>query len=191
MSQSSASTTQSIPLTLLDSAQLQQLERNLHSGNYSTRRSRLAPRPSFVDFQLVDVHNYHLRLREEDKTIHPLYFIVADHADYGNEGVLIIHLAVASEKSGLREVIRVGWRNVDMADAAGFTLELMIGSPDDCFGSYSNAPTGNKYAWYNLVGDGKSISSVVHILANLLILACLFSQVHSQNAEPKLEQYEA
>ncbi|KAK0638158.1 hypothetical protein DIS24_g10107 [Lasiodiplodia hormozganensis] len=76
----------------LDQARLQALEAKLNSAEYAAGTCKLAPQPSFLGRPLRDVFDYHVRVRDEDTTIHPLYFIVAVYADYKTDGVIVVHL---------------------------------------------------------------------------------------------------
>ncbi|QKX62818.1 uncharacterized protein TRUGW13939_09983 [Talaromyces rugulosus] len=60
--------------------------------NYIQNACIRVPAPNFHGKRLVDIYNHHLSLRDLHKEIHPLYFIVADNADFKNKGLLGVHL---------------------------------------------------------------------------------------------------
>ncbi|KAH9991678.1 hypothetical protein F4779DRAFT_247862 [Xylariaceae sp. FL0662B] len=86
----------------------------------------LAPKPDFANYALRDIYDYHLRLRDEDNSIHPLYFIVAISADYENNGVLVVHLDTGQDE----QQDRVDKARCSVDYAASWGLNLDIGNMD-------------------------------------------------------------
>ncbi|KAI9669009.1 MAG: hypothetical protein M1831_000601 [Alyxoria varia] len=79
--------------------------RNLiHDLNFAEEEAeglfKLAPQPDFAGHPLRDVYEYHVRLREDDHSVHPLWFIVAVSGDYKNDGVLLVGLNTGDDKVG-------------------------------------------------------------------------------------------
>nr|POE94777.1 hypothetical protein CFP56_17014 [Quercus suber] len=104
-----------------NATELRQLEDAINSGEFSTRRSTLAPQPNFGDRSLKDVYDYHIRIRDEDDSIHPLYFIVADSKDPVNDGVIVVLLNAGQDEDDLVGVGRCG---LDMADSWGTNIDI-------------------------------------------------------------------
>jgi hypothetical protein len=60
-------------------------------------------------------------LRDEDETIHPLYFIVADRINIANDGVLVVLLNSSQDEEDIVDVGRCG---IDMADSWGMNIDI-------------------------------------------------------------------
>ncbi|KAH9822818.1 amino acid permease protein [Teratosphaeria destructans] len=105
----------------LDDRSLHQLEASINSSELSTHHSKLAPQPDFKNRSLRDVYDYHIRIRDEDDTIHPLYFIVADRINLPDDGVLVVLLNSSREED---DVVDVGRCGVDMADSWGANIDV-------------------------------------------------------------------
>ncbi|KAF2128713.1 hypothetical protein P153DRAFT_404995 [Dothidotthia symphoricarpi CBS 119687] len=105
----------------LDAVARHQLEASINSGEYSGKSSKLAPQPDFSNRSLRDVYNYHIHLRDEDDSIHPFYFIVADRVSLPEDGVLVVHLNSSMDEE---DVVGVGRCGVDMADTWGGNLDI-------------------------------------------------------------------
>jgi hypothetical protein len=73
-----------------------------------------------------DVFDAFLALREEDQSVQPFYFVVADRADFGKEGVLGVCLDVGQEGEGDVGVARCNvewageWGEQMLAGVVGF-----------------------------------------------------------------------
>ncbi|KAI0597281.1 hypothetical protein F4775DRAFT_561453 [Biscogniauxia sp. FL1348] len=86
------------------------------------------PAPQF-DFSrpsssLQHVYDYHIGLRDRDRSVHPLYFIVAISTDWDRDGVLIVHL-----DTGLGgQPDRTGMARCSVNWAASWGLNLDIGN---------------------------------------------------------------
>ena len=113
-------------LTQLNQPRLQKLQTDLNSAELSNGECKLAPQPDFSGRLLRDVYDYHLRIRDEDQSIHPLYFIVADQADWTDKGALVTFLACNVD--GEENRVGVGRCGVDMADSWG--ANLSVGNQD-------------------------------------------------------------
>ncbi|KAI1081877.1 hypothetical protein F5B20DRAFT_36409 [Whalleya microplaca] len=87
---------------------------------------KLAPKHDFANHALRDIYDYHLRLRDQDNSIHPLYFIVAISADYDNDGVLVVHLNTGQEE----QQDRADKARCSVDWAASWGLNLDIGNMD-------------------------------------------------------------
>ncbi|KAI1657538.1 hypothetical protein F4813DRAFT_389718 [Daldinia decipiens] len=85
---------------------------------------KLAPKYDFANRPLRDIYDYHLQLRDQDHSIHPLYFIVAIDADYKENGVLVVHLHTGQDG----EEDRVDKARCSADWAAGWGLNLDIGN---------------------------------------------------------------
>lgn len=105
----------------LDAARRHQLEASINSGELSTKSSKLAPQPDFSNRSLRDVYDYHIQLRDDDETIHPLYFIVADRINLPNDGVLAVLLNSSQDEE---DVVGVGRCGIDMADSWGSNIDI-------------------------------------------------------------------
>lgn len=81
---------------------LLKLENTINSSSPSGLSAcKLAPAPDFSSASSVrDVFDAFLALREEDQSVQPFYFVVADRADFGKEGVLGVCLDVGQEGEG-------------------------------------------------------------------------------------------
>jgi hypothetical protein len=105
----------------LDAAGRQQLEESINTGELSTGRSKLAPQPDFSGRSLRDVYNCFIHLRDQDDTIHPLYFIVADQENFDRNGVLVVLLNSGQHED---DIIGVGRCSNVEADSWGANIEI-------------------------------------------------------------------
>ncbi|KKY27888.1 putative amino acid permease [Diplodia seriata] len=105
----------------LDQAALQALETAINSAEFADGSSKLAPQPSFPGRPLRHVFDYHVRVRDEDTSIHPLYFIVAADADYQTKGLVVVHLDTSEDE---RDRVDKARCDVDMAASWGVNLDL-------------------------------------------------------------------
>ncbi|KAI2617021.1 hypothetical protein GGS26DRAFT_577479 [Hypomontagnella submonticulosa] len=87
---------------------------------------KLAPEPDFANRPLRDVYNYHLQLRDQDHSIHPLYFIVAADADFEKDGVIVVHLHTGQDD----EEDRVDKARCSVDWAASWGINFDIGNMD-------------------------------------------------------------
>ncbi|KAK7745584.1 hypothetical protein SLS62_009761 [Diatrype stigma] len=71
---------------------------------------------------LRDVYEHHVRARDADPSVHPLYFVVADRADWRAEGLLAVHLDCGYGEEEDR--VGVGRCGVDWADSWGVNLDI-------------------------------------------------------------------
>lgn len=69
----------------------------VNSSTSGFEDSKLAPAPDFTNRSVREVYDHFLALREQDDTIQPFYFIVADRTDFINEGVLGVCLDCSQE----------------------------------------------------------------------------------------------
>lgn len=160
----------------MDHSSRQDLEKLINkAGSGDASHSRLAPTPDFSDRSLRDVYDHFLTLRDEDESIQPFYFIVADKANFGEEGVLGVCLDCNNEGDGDLGVARCP---VDMADGWGADFyygladwedmkdaeQAEYGSEDDEQGldpdqGYDARPgpiqLRSMYGWYSLVEKGQ------------------------------------
>lgn len=112
--------------TPLENSQRQQLLADLHSDEDSNQSCRLAP-DEFQNNTLRDVYDYHIRARDEDDSIHPFYFIVADQPDWNNAGILIVDLNVLTDRKEPSNVIGVSRGSVSGplgAESMGMNLDI-------------------------------------------------------------------
>ncbi|KAL1800740.1 hypothetical protein ACET3X_001082 [Alternaria dauci] len=105
----------------LDAAGRQQLEDSINTGETTTARSKLAPQPDFSGRSLRDVYNYFIHLRDQDDTIHPLYFIVADQEDFSHKGVVVVLLNSSQDEE---DIVGVGRCSSVDADAWGANIDI-------------------------------------------------------------------
>lgn len=110
-------------LIALDNEGLKIMLRDLNSGDMTTKNCLLAPQANFAGRSLRDIYDYHLRVRDEDETIHPHYFIVADQNDWNTNGVLMVNLQVGRDVED-EWVVGVGRCGADMADCVGANLDI-------------------------------------------------------------------
>ncbi|KAH6633200.1 hypothetical protein C7974DRAFT_167381 [Boeremia exigua] len=73
------------------------LARLVNSGDACPPNSRLAPLADFSGRSLRAVYDYFLTLREQEDTVQPMYFIVADRVNFEEEGVLVVCLDCSQE----------------------------------------------------------------------------------------------
>ncbi len=101
----------------MDNNSRQELENLINKiGSADANHSKLAPDPDFTGRSIQAVFNHFLALRDEDESIQPFYLIVADRADFKEEGVLGVCLDCNNEGNGDVGVARC---LVDMADSWG------------------------------------------------------------------------
>ncbi|OJD30790.1 amino acid permease protein [Diplodia corticola] len=106
----------------LDQSQLQALVTELNSAEYADDTCKLAPQPSFPGRPLRHVFDYHVRMRDEDTTLHPLYFIVAADVDYQTKGLVVVHLNTAQDEQ--EDSVDKARCEVDMAASWGTNLDI-------------------------------------------------------------------
>lgn len=106
----------------LTTSSVQRLESLVNSSSASSDNSQLAPTPDFRNRSLRDVYDHFIILREENETIEPSYFIVADRLDFEVEGVLGVYLDRAQDGDGVIGVARCA---VELADTWG--VQFCIG----------------------------------------------------------------
>lgn len=157
----------------MDDSTRQGLERSINKvDSGDATHSKLAPLPDFTGRPLRDVYDHFITLRENDESIQPFYFIVADEVDFKEEGVLVVCLDRHNEGDGEVGVARCP---VDMADwwGAGFYYDLSqweelqeaeqveYGPLEDPEKEYDTRPgpirLRSMYGWYSLVEKGKPI----------------------------------
>ncbi|RYP17300.1 hypothetical protein DL765_004591 [Monosporascus sp. GIB2] len=118
----------------LDGEALERLERDINSaaepeGTGSSVLSPAARSGEHAGRPLRDVYEYHLRARDagedadEKSTVHPLYFVVADKADWKREGLLAVHLDCRYDEE--QDRVGVGRCGVDWADSWGVNLDVV------------------------------------------------------------------
>ncbi|KAI2781877.1 hypothetical protein F4815DRAFT_62176 [Daldinia loculata] len=83
---------------------------------------KLAPKYDFANRPLRDIYDYHIQLRDQDHSIHPLYFIVAIDADYKGNGVLVVHLHTGQD--GEEDRVDKARCSVDWAASWGLNLDI-------------------------------------------------------------------
>lgn len=83
---------------------------------------QLAPQFDFANHPLRDVYDYHLRIRDQDNSVHPLYFLVAISANWENDGVLIVHLNTGQDGEEDR-VGKARW-DVEWAYSCGLNVDI-------------------------------------------------------------------
>ena len=118
-------------LVPLDQEALARLEKDIDAGHPdddvtggNSALSKEAGR--FAGKSLREVYDYHLEARDRDPTVHPLFFIVADNADWKENGVLVVHLDCgwrAGAKKG-RDCVGVGRCGIDWADSWGVNIDI-------------------------------------------------------------------
>lgn len=167
--------------TALENSQRQRLLADLHSDEDSNQSCRLAP-DEFQNTLLRDVYNYHIRARDEDDSVHPFYFIVADQPDWDIAGVLMVYLKVLTDRKVPSNVIGVSRGSVrGPLGAESMGMNLDVGNiewtdvkqtehnqwnGEDPFTNqryFANGPRtaitptyhSTIYAWYSLVRKGK------------------------------------
>ncbi|GME23008.1 amino acid permease protein [Neofusicoccum parvum] len=106
----------------LDQSSLHALQRDLNAAEYCHNTCALAPQPNFAGRPLRDVFDYHVRVRDEDQTIHPLFFIVATDADYTSKGVIVVHLDTGQDEQEDR--VDQGRCGVDRAASWGMNIDI-------------------------------------------------------------------
>lgn len=94
---------------LLTPSLLSALENAINSSPSGHSVCKLAPAPDFSSaFSVREVFNAFIALREEDESVQPFYFVVADRADFGKEGVLGVCLDAGQDGEGDVGVARCG-----------------------------------------------------------------------------------
>ena len=121
-------------LAEIDATALAQLEKGVNEGGpedeCSGGNSALAREASrFAGRSLRQVYEHHVKARDRDRTVHPLFFIVADNAEWKANGLLIIHLDCGYLEGGKEggDCVRVGRCGVDWAGTWGVNI---IGNMD-------------------------------------------------------------
>lgn len=99
----------------------QQLEESINTDETSTGSSKLAPQPDFSGRSLRDVYDYFIHLRDQDDTIHPLYFIVADQEDFSRNGVVVVLLNSSQDEE---DIVGVGRCSSVEADSWGANIDI-------------------------------------------------------------------
>ncbi|KAF7682225.1 hypothetical protein GT037_001201 [Alternaria burnsii] len=105
----------------LDVSARQQLEESINTEETSTGRSKLAPQPDFSGRSLRDVYDCFIHLRDQDDTIHPLYFIVADQEDFSRNGVVVVLLNSSQDEE---DIVGVGRCSNVEADSWGANIDI-------------------------------------------------------------------
>ncbi|RYP25519.1 hypothetical protein DL768_011483 [Monosporascus sp. mg162] len=117
----------------LDGEALERLERDINSaaepaGTGNSVLSPAARSGEHAGRPLRDVYEHHLRARDagenadEESTVHPLYFVVADRPDWKREGLLAVHLDCGYGEEEDR--VGVGRCGVDWADSWGANIDI-------------------------------------------------------------------
>lgn len=109
-------------ITNLERATLQALENKLNSAKLTENTCKLAPDPSFPGRPLRHVFDYHIRLRDQDTTVHPLYFIVAADLDYKTNGLIVVHLNTAQDDE--KDRVDQGRCEAHMAVSWGIKIDV-------------------------------------------------------------------
>lgn len=154
----------------MDHATRQGLVKRINNiGSEDANHSKLAPDPDFTGRSLRDVYEHFITLRDEDESIQPFYFIVADKVNFEEEGVLGVCLECNNEGDGSVGVARCP---VDEADGWGADFyygfveweemleaeELEYGLEEDPEKEYDTRPgpvrLRGMYGWYSLVEKG-------------------------------------
>src|SRR5690242_6161169 len=99
-------------------AALHELLLRINTSSSSSQNSVLAPAPDFTGRPLRDVYDHFVTLREQDETVYPFYFIVADRTDFLSKGVLGICLDCSLGEGEVADV-GVARCEVDLADSWG------------------------------------------------------------------------
>ncbi|KAF2146403.1 uncharacterized protein K452DRAFT_305336 [Aplosporella prunicola CBS 121167] len=107
----------------LDGHRLSAFEQELNSAEFAEDTCKLALKPDFANKPFKDVYEYHIRLRDEDTTFHPLFFIVATHSDYDVKGVLVVYLNAPDDN-------KVDITRCHVKEAASWGMDLDIGNMD-------------------------------------------------------------
>lgn len=97
----------------------QELGDLINSDPSGCSASKLAPSPDFTNRSVRDVYDSFLTLREEDDTIQPFFFIVADRSEFEEGGVLGVCLDCSQEGEGDVGVVRC---DAEWADSYGAQL---------------------------------------------------------------------
>lgn len=169
---------------------LNALQDELNSAHLAADTCKLAPKPNFSGRTLRDVYDYHIYARDEDMSIHPLFFIVATDVDYKKKGVTIVHLDTFQDEQADR--VDKGNCSVDMAASWGMNIDIgnmawedlkeeeeqrsgqevkQRGAPSDV--TQREQPTPNwQYAWWGLVENGEACSPYPKILNKEKVLWC-------------------
>ncbi|CAD0021443.1 unnamed protein product [Aureobasidium pullulans] len=111
----------------------QSLLHDLNTGDMANGFCCLAPSPDFADRTIRDVYDYHIEAaKQDDNSMHPHFFIVADKEDWKKNGVLVVYLLVDrslhsegdGDEDGFEFVVGVGRCSVDEADCVGCNLDI-------------------------------------------------------------------
>lgn len=104
---------------------LEQLVKDINHAEISTGSACTRPHADFTGRSLRDIYDYHLQLRDQDHTIHPLYFVVADQMDYNTNGILVVFLD--ADTPGYDDDdnhVGVGRTGIDMVDAWASNIDV-------------------------------------------------------------------
>lgn len=162
----------------------------LHDYEYSSERTRLAP-GDYQTKSVREIYDHHVRAREDDGSIHPFLFIVADRPDFTKDGVLIVNLAVQTDRVEPNRVVGVTrcsvggdegaesicvnldtanceWADVKYAEMRNWGGEDPRRNrryfPTDSQTAESNNASSDDstvFAWYSLVRKGKILHSAM------------------------------
>ena len=111
----------------LEASQLQQLEQALRDADdiLSTDVAQLSTQPHFSS--VLDIYNHHAGQAQQDSPQYdPSYFIVADHEDWNEKGLLFINVVAATEQ---RDSF-VGICRCDLETATQIKANLEVGNMD-------------------------------------------------------------
>lgn len=108
-------------VTLEGSTSLTALEERVNSVEFCEGSCCLAPQSDFAGRPLKDVFDYHINIRDTDKSIHPLYFIVAADKDYEKNGVIAVFLDADEDQEN---EVDAGRCSVEMAPSWGQNLDI-------------------------------------------------------------------
>ena len=67
------------------------------------------------------MYDYFIHLRDQDDTIHPLYFIVADQEDFSRNGVVVVLLNSSQDEE---DIVGVGRCSNVEADSWGANIDI-------------------------------------------------------------------
>ncbi|KAJ4989754.1 hypothetical protein SVAN01_04784 [Stagonosporopsis vannaccii] len=102
----------------LSPSALDELLACINASDGSPPYSKLAPTPDFSNRPLRDVYDHFVSLREQDETVYPFYFIVADRVDFAEKGVLGVCLDCSQGESEDADV-GVARCGIDMSNSWG------------------------------------------------------------------------
>jgi len=112
----------------LETSQLQQLEQDLRDADdiLSADVAHISPQPHFNT--VLDIYNHHIDTAQQDDTSphDPSYFIVADHENWNEKGLLFVNLVAVTEQ---RDSF-VGVCRCDLETATQIKANLEVGNMD-------------------------------------------------------------